>query len=199
MVARAVLAVALLTAGTWAGAATPDAQPARPVTEKGPEAIWQPMAEAMERLGLTDLQRRILAETFRQYTHETAAPAPGAGFSVDVAPTAPGGLYRMGPGGDLPARLTVRVRSSTGAQAPVSLRHTVQDFYGRKVAGGALPRAFPDAAGGATTELVVPEATAAGYYHAIVTGTRDGRSVTAVCGFAVVRPPLGGEPPAPSA
>jgi len=199
MLVRWVVAVAILAVGGVADAAVPVPEPkplpARPMTEKGPTEIWLPMAEAMDRLGLTDLQRRILAEVFHQYTYETPAAPAGTAFAIDVATTVPGGLYRMGPGGDLPARLTVRVRGAGASRLPIRLRHLVQDFYGRKVAGEDRPRLFPDDAGQATAELVIPEATAAGYYHVLVTGTRDGRSVTGVCGFAVVRPPLQGENP----
>jgi hypothetical protein len=151
MVVRRLVGIALMLLGGVA-LASPAPKPARPVRDEGPAEMWQPMTEAMERLGLTDLQRRILAQVFRQYTHERpAAPSAGAPLAVRVEPTAPGGLYRMGPGGDLPARLRVRVRAA-GRPGAVRLRYVVQDFYGRKVAGANLPQVFPDAAGQAAAD-----------------------------------------------
>jgi len=115
--------------------AAPGPKPARPVHEKGPAEIWQPMTEAMQRLGLTDLQRRILTQVFHQYVYETpAAVAPDAPLAVQIEPAVPGGLYRMGPVGDLPVRLQVHVRTK-GKPDAIRLRYLVQDFYGRKVAG----------------------------------------------------------------
>ncbi len=183
----------LLLAGVAAAAPAP--KPARPVNEKGPDEMWGPMTEAMQRLGLTDLQRRILSQVFHEYAYESSTPAgEEAPLAVRVEPAAPGGLYRLGPGGDLPVRLTVRLRAR-GAPASIDLRYLVQDFYGRKVAGGTLPRVLPDAGGRASADLVVGEATAFGYYHVLVTATSEGRTATGACGVAVVHPPAKGLTP----
>ncbi len=172
----------------------PVPRPARPVRQEGPPEFTEPMTEAMERLGLTDLQRRVLCEVFREYDHERPAPSADAPLIVQVAPTVPDGLYRLGPGGDLPVRLQVAVQVRGGVGA-VALRYLVQDFYGRKVAGGRLPRLFPDATGRARTDLVLREADAFGYYHVLVTATAGGRSATGACGFLVVYPPSEGPSP----
>jgi len=191
MVVRRVLGVGLLLLGGVALAA-PGPKPARPVHEKGPAEIWQPMTEAMQRLGLTDLQRRILTQVFHQYAYETpAAVAPDAPLAVQIEPAVPGGLYRMGPVGDLPVRLQVHVRTK-GKPDAIRLRYLVQDFYGRKVAGADLPQVFPDAAGTAEVDLVIGEATAAGYYHVLVTATCKDQTTATACGVAVVRPPAEG-------
>jgi len=173
----------------------PDPTPAQPVNEKGPAEMWEPMTEAMQRLGLTDLQRRILSQVFHEYEFERPGPAADdAPLAVQVEPTVSGGLYRLGPGGDLPVRLTVRLRAR-GAPAAIELRYLVQDFYGRKVAGGTLPRVFPDASGRATADLVVGEATVFGYYHVLVTAACEGRTATGACGIVVVHPPAKGLSP----
>ncbi len=192
MVVRRLIGIGLvLLSGTVAPAA-PAPKPAKPVREEGPAELWQPATEAMERLGLTDLQRRILAEVFHQYTHETPAPpAADAPLAVEVQPAAPLAVYPMGPGGDLPVRLRVRVRT-TGAPGAVRLRYVVQDFYGRKVAGADLPQVFPDAAGEAHADLVIDEATAAGYYHVLVTAASGDRTASSARGVAVVQPPPDG-------
>jgi len=184
-------------AAATAAAAAPAPKPAKPVHEEGPADVWQPMTEAMERLGLTDLQRRILAQVFHQYTYERPPAAADAPLAVEVEPVAPGGLYRLGPEGDLPVRLQVHVRA-TGQPGAVRLRYLVQDFYGRKVAGADLPKVFPDAAGTAEADLAVEEATAAGYYHVLVTAASRNRTASAACGVAVV-PPSTAAPNAESA
>jgi hypothetical protein len=188
MVVRRLLGVGLLLlAGVALGAPAP--KPAKPVREEGPAGMGQPMIEAMERLGLTDLQRRILAQVFHQYTYEMPPPPTAdAPLAVEVEPTVPGGVYRMGPGGDLPVRLRIRVRTAGGPSA-VRLRYLVQDFYGRKVAGADVSQVFPDPAGGATSDLAIEEATVAGYYHVLVTATGGGQTVSSACGVAVVQAP----------
>jgi len=182
----------LLLAGTAVAAAAPSPpapKPARPIHEEGPDEVWHPMTEAMQRLGLTGLQRRILAQVFHQYTYETPAPAAAdAPLAVEVEPAAPSGLYRLGPGGDLPVRLQVHVRTA-GQPGAVRLRYLVQDFYGRKVAGADLPQVFPDADGAAEADLVIKEATAAGYYHVLATAESRNRTASAACGVAVVHRP----------
>ncbi|MBL7139983.1 MAG: hypothetical protein ISS74_03655 [Planctomycetes bacterium] len=190
MVARCALATGLMLVAACAPAwaAAPEPRTAQPVSPKGPDELWQPMTEAMQRLDLTDLQCHILAQVFHQYTHETSRPAADLPLAVTVEPAVPGGLYVLGPGGDLPVRLAVKVRAA-GFPSAVQLRYSVQDFYGRKVAGGALPRVFPDASGAATADLTVGEATVFGYYHVLVTATAEGASVTGARGFAVVHPP----------
>ncbi|MFO8014992.1 MAG: hypothetical protein R6X20_17020 [Phycisphaerae bacterium] len=191
MVVRRLLGVGLLLLAGVAPAA-PAPKPAKPVREEGPAEMWQPMTEAMERLGLTDLQRRILAQVFHPHAHETPPPpAADAPLAVEVDPAVPGGVYRMGPGGDLPVRLRIRVRT-TGRPGAVRLRYLVQDFYGRKVAGADLRQVFPDAAGKATADLAIEEATVAGYYHVLVTATGGNQTAAAAYGAVVVPAPLEG-------
>jgi len=192
MVFRRLLGIGLVLLSGTAALAAPAPQPAKPVREEGPAELWQPIVEAMDRLGLTDLQRRILAQVFHQYTHETPAlPAADAPLVVEVEPAVADGVYRMGPGGDLPVRLRLGVRA-TGRPATVRLRYLAQDFYGRKIAGGDLPRVFPDAAGQAQADLVLKEATVADYYHVTVTAESAERTVSSACGVAVVPPPAEG-------
>jgi len=193
MAARFALAagLALLAAAyspVRAAEPAPEPTPAQPVSPKGPDELGQPMAEAMQRLDLTDLQCRILAQVFHQYTHETPPQRADLPLAVTIEPTVPGGLYVLGPGGDLPARLTVKVRA-TGFPSAIQLRYSVQDFYGRKVAGGALPQVFPGASGVAAADLTVGEATVFGYYHVLVTATAEGATAAGAGGFAVVPPP----------
>jgi len=180
-------ALALLALCAAARAETPLAQPARPVSPNGPEELGQPMTEAMQRLDLTDLQRRILLQPFHQYAHEMPATPAGSPLTVTVEPTVPGGLYVLGPGGDLPARLTVKVHAA-GFPSAIQLRYLVQDFYGRKVAGGAMPQVFPDASGMATADLTVGEANVFGSYHVLVTATGEGARAAGACGFVVLYP-----------
>jgi hypothetical protein len=152
-------------------------------------------------LNLTDLQRRVLEQVFHRHAFE-APPPPTvqARFGVKVEPLAPGGLCRIGPEGDLPARLTVTV-GLVGPPRPVRLRYYAEDFYGRKVAEGNLPNVYPDASGLATADLVLKEVSAFGYYHVIVTATVEdpgaaggppqggqavGEMAAAACGLAVV-------------
>jgi len=193
MAVRFAFATALVVLAVCApaGVGAPAAQPAHPVSPTGPEELWQPMTQAMQRLDLTDLQRRILAQPFHQYTHETSASPAGAPLTVTIEPAVPGGLYVLGPGGDLPARLTVKVRAK-GFPSAVRLRYVVQDFYGRKVAGGDLPQVFPDASGTATADLTVGEANVFGYYHVLVTATGEEATAVGARGFAVVHPPARG-------
>ena len=139
-------------------------------------------------LSLTDLQRRVLEQIFHRHDFETPpAPEADADFGVKVEPVAPGGLFVLGPDGDLPVRLTVTVRS-TGPRAPVRVRYYAEDFYGRKVGDGSLPAVFPDSFGLATINLALSEITALGYYHVLVTATTDNRTAKAACGVAVVYP-----------
>ena len=130
---------ALLLAGAAAGAQTasapapaaaraPAAETAPALTPPG--AIPEPPDE-MRTLHLTDLQRRILDQIFTRHVFETPAPpGPTATFGVKVEPLLPGGVYRMGPQGDLPVQLSVMVRSEESRSA-VRLTYLAQDFYGR--------------------------------------------------------------------
>jgi len=171
------------------------AVPARPVAEEAPTHVWDLPPEAMQVLNLTGPQLRVLGQVFHQYTYEAPpAPAPGAAFGVRVRPTVPGGLYRMKTGGDLPARLVVTVRS-TGTPSAIGLRYMAQDFYGRNVASGTLPPVYPDTFGMATADLVLKGLSAFGYYHVLVTATREGHSVMGSCGIVIVQPPLEGPDP----
>ena len=163
------------------------ATPAQPVAGEAPGHIWDLPPDAMQVLDLSGLQLRVLGQVFHQYVYETPVAKADATLGVTVGPTVPGGLYRMGAGGDLPARLAVTVRS-TGSPSAIGLRYVAQDFYGRKVASGTLPPVYPDASGRAVADLVVKELSAFGYYHVLVTATRQGRSVTGSCGVAVVEP-----------
>ena len=172
--------------------------PAQPVAEKGAGQVWDLPPEVMQVLNLTGLQLRLLGQVFHQYAYETPPPPKAdAAFGVKVDASVPGGLYRMGSGGDLPVRLVVSVRS-TGTPSAVSLRYLAQDFYGRKVASGTLPPVYPDKFGMAAADLILKELSAFGYYHVLVTATREGRSVTGWCGVAVVHPlPEGPDPKSP--
>jgi len=172
--------------------------PAQPVAEEVPGHVWDLPPDAMQTLNLTGLQLRILGQAFHQYAYETPPPpAPDATFGVKVGPSVPGGLYRMGTGGDLPARLVVTVRS-TGTPSAVRLRYVVQDFYGRKVASGPLPPVYPDKFGMATADMVLKGLSAFGYYHVLVMATRGQQHVTGSCGVALVQPlPEGPAPQSP--
>ena len=171
------------------------ATPAQPVADEAAAHVWDLPPEAMQVLGLTGLQLRVLGQVFHQYAFETPPPAKAdATLGVAVGPTVPGGLYRMGGDGDLPARLAVTVRS-TGTPSAIGLRYLAQDFYGRKVASGTLPPVYPDVSGKAAADLVIKELSAFGYYHVLVTATREGRSVTGSCGLAVVQPLAEGPDP----
>ena len=172
--------------------------PARPVAEEAPAHVWDLPPEAMQVLNLTGLQLRVLGQVFHQYAYETPPPpAPDATFGVRVRPTVPGGLYRMGTGGDLPARLVVTVRS-TGTPSAIGLRYVAQDFYGRNVASGTVPPVYPDTFGVATADLVLKGLSTFGYYHVLVTAAREGQSVMGACGMAIVQPlPEGPDPRSP--
>ena len=158
-------------------------------------AVGPDPPDDLQALNLTDLQWRVLAQVFHRHVFESPPP-PGvdAPFVVKVEPTAVGGLYRLGPGGDLPARLTVTV-GSTGLPAAIRLDYYVEDFYGRKVAAGTLPSIFPDAGGAATADLVLNEVNAFGYYHVLVTATSEGRTAKGACSLAVICPVAGGAEP----
>jgi hypothetical protein len=160
--------------------------PAVPAVPGGPSAIPEPPDE-MKTLQLTELQRRILEQVFHQHKFETPAPPPpSATFGVKVDPLVPGGAYRLGAPGDLPAQLLVTVRS---VQSPAAIRLTylVQDFYGRKVAGGDLPPVFPDRFGMAAADLTLKEVTTAGYYHVLVTALSEESTAAGACGIAIVQ------------
>ncbi len=153
--------------------------------------------DEMRSLSLTDLQRKILGEILHRHVFESPPPpAADARFGVKVEPTVPGGLYRMGSEGDLPVRLTVMV-GLRGAPVQISLRYWAEDFYGRKVADGALPPIFPDANGVAAADLAIKELNAVGYYHIIVTAVCESQTAVGTCGIAVVYPPAA-EPDAKS-
>ena len=144
--------------------------------------------DTTQTLNLTDLQRRILEQVFHEHAFEApAAPAADAPLGVRVEPTAPGGLYRLGAGGDLPARLTITV-GSPGAMTPVRVIYYAEDFYGRKVAEGTFPAIFPDKFGVGTAEVVLQDVAAFGYYHVIVTATSETRTATGACGLVIVHP-----------
>lgn len=180
--------VLLAWAGAASGASDVPPAPATPVTVGTPHENEDALPDPMQALNLTDLQRRVLMQPFHCYAFETPAPAPeGAPLAVKVESAAPGGLYRLGPAGDLPVRLAVTVRSVRRAAA-VKLRYLAQNFYGSKVAEGTLPPVLPDGAGEARADLVLKELDAFGYYHVLVTATSDEGSVTAFCGIAVVQP-----------
>jgi hypothetical protein len=141
-------------------------------------------------LNLTDLQRRVLEQVFHRHVFETpAAAVADADFSVALEPTATGGLCRMGTGGDLPVRMTVKLKA--GPVAPVHLRYYAEDFYGRKVGEGTMPDVLPDTAGTATADLVLKELSTFGYYHVIVTATVETKTATASSGVVVVQPAEG--------
>jgi hypothetical protein len=164
---------------------------ARPAASAAPAAhLAEPEPlDDFRTLSLTDLQRRVLEQVFHRHPFE-APPPPDAQtrLAIKVEPVAPGGLCRMGPEGDLPARLTVTV-GLAGPPAPVRLRYYAEDFYGRKIAEGTLPNVFPDAVGMATADLVLREITAFGYYHVLVTASAAGQTATAACGIAAVHAP----------
>jgi len=139
-------------------------------------------------LDLTNLQREVLHRVFGQHTFEAPAlPSADADLGLRVDPTAPGGLYRMGAEGDLPLRLRVAIRS-IGSLEPVALAYRVVNFYGQKVAEGALGPAVPDEHGTAALSLVIEDITRAGYYHVLVTGESGGRTALGACGVVIVLP-----------
>jgi hypothetical protein len=165
-------------AGTGPAAASPAAVPA---TEAEPP-------DDLRVLRLTDAQRKILDRTFQRHPFENPPPPKDdAEIGVKVEPTVPGGLYRMGPGGDLPVRVAVTVRV-VGGPAKVALRYSVEDFYGRKAGEGVLPAAFTDAGGMVATELVLKDLASFGYYHVVVTAAADDRLAMGSGGLAVVHP-----------
>jgi len=169
---RGVLLVGFCLA--WAAAAPP---------------VW---GQGANPLDLTNLQREVLHRVFEQHTFEAPAPpSADADLGVRVDPTAPGGLYRMGPEGDLPL-LRVAIRS-VGSLEPVGLAYRVVNFYGQKVAEGALGPAVPDEHGMAALSLVLEDITRAGYYHVLVTGESGGRTASGACGVVIV-PPVDNEP-----
>jgi hypothetical protein len=156
-----------------------------------PDAAATPETEPpddLRVLRLTDQQRKILDRIFQRHAFENP-PQPRAGASLDVTvePTVPGGLYRLGPGGDLPVRLTVTVHAFN-SPAKVGLRYLVEDFYGRKAADGSMPAVITSATGAATAELTLKELTAFGYYHVLVTATTESQMVIVPCGVAVIYP-----------
>lgn len=206
----AILAMAVLSIAAWAAlAAAPAPKSSAPGSSEAPVAVpvgepgapppakstpAGPAAEAeapdeFRTLLLTDPQRRVLEQVFRRHPfEEPPAPEPLALLAVKVEPVAPGGLCRIGPEGDLPARLAVSI-NLMGKPSPVRLRYYAEDFYGRKIADGILPDVVPDAAGVATADLELKEITAFGYYHVLVTAMVDNQSVTAACGIAAVHAP----------
>ncbi|MGB2966189.1 MAG: hypothetical protein WBD14_02120, partial [Phycisphaerae bacterium] len=147
-----------------------------------------PEEEIGNPLGLTPAQRDALTQVFRRHTFAAFPdPAADAPLGVRLDPTVPGALYRMGPEGDLPPRLRVTVRSP-GSMEPVQLEYLVVNFYGRKVADGTITSAVPDAAGIASTNLVLNELDRFGYYHVTVKATAGGEEAKSACGIAVVEP-----------
>ena len=91
--------------------------------------------------------------------------------------------------------MTVR---STGTPSAIGLRYVAQDFYGRNVVSGTLPPVYPDTFGMATADMALKGLSAFGYYHVLVTATREGRSVMGSCGIAIVQPlPEGPDPKSP--
>jgi hypothetical protein len=181
----AVLLAAAGASPAPAGEPASAAEAAPPPTPPG--AIPEPPDE-MRTLHLTDLQRRLLEQVFTRHAFEMPVPpSPGATFGVKVDPLAPGGVYRLGPQGDLPVQLSVTVRSEESRSA-VRLTYMAQDFYGRKVAGGELPPVFPDRFGLAVADLPLKEIAAAGYYHVLVTAASDEATAKGACGIAIVQP-----------
>ena len=180
MAARWMIWALMALGVAWAGAAAasaaePAMAPAKvDATKTDATAAAEPVPavelppDALQTLGLTDLQRRVLDQVFRRHAYEMPTTSD-AELSAGVAPVAGGGLYRMGPVGDLPATLVVTVSSKTERE-PIQVSWMAQDFYGRKVGGAKLPPIFPDAAGLATAFAI----GAAG----LATGTR---SATTMC------------------
>ena len=183
--ASAALGVWLLWTGAAAAAGAADVA--------GGVAAPAPMG--LETLGLTPLQQRILSDVFAKHAFQTPEPPPpDADFGVLVEPTVPGGVYRRGPGGDLPARLRVAVRK-VGVPAAARFAYRVDDFYGRKVAEGTLEAVQTDALGLAAADLVLRDLFSVGYYHVYVSATSVDRRAEGACGIAVVDAAEGGERP----
>jgi hypothetical protein len=162
-----------------AAAPAPEPGAAVPVENEPPEDL--------RILSLTDPQWKILGQVFQRHTFEVHEPAAGAELSVKIEPAAPGGLYRLGLGGDLPVRVTVTVQS-VGSPARAGLRYFVEDFYGRKAAEGSAGTVITGADGRASTELVLSDLTTFGYYHILVTATAEDRIAIGSCGVAVIHP-----------
>jgi len=151
-----------------------------------PAAALEVPADELFSLNLTDLQRRILDQVFHRHAFEMPATAD-VELSVSVGPSVAGGLYRMGPLGDLPAALAVTVSSKTLREA-VEVSYMAQDFYGRKVGGAKLPPIFPDSAGLATADIVLTDLNTFGFYHVLVTAICGRHTAAGSCGMAIVHP-----------
>jgi hypothetical protein len=183
---QSVLMMAIL-ALAWAGPVRAAAPAPELVPSATPAAETEP-PDDLRVLRLTDTQRRILDQVFQRHAFESPPPPPGsAPFGVMVEPTVPGGLYRLGPAGDLPVHVRVSV-GFVGAPAKVALRYYAEDFYGRKAAEGTLPPVFTDATGVSSIDLVLKDLTVAGYYHVLVTGSSEERLAVGSCGLVVVQP-----------
>jgi hypothetical protein len=147
-----------------------------------------PEAEIGNPLGLTAAQRAALDQVFSRYAFLAfPEPAPDAPIGVRLDTTVPGGLYRLGSEGDLPPRLRVTVRSP-GSLDAARIEYFVVNFYGRKVAEGAVTAPLPDAAGMASANLVLNELDRFGYYHVYVKATAGDLGARAGCGLAIVHP-----------
>ena len=166
------LLVAAVLAAAWAGqamAAAPAPAPTAPAPAVAATAETEP-PEDLRVLSLTDPQWRILNQIFQRHVFESPPKAAAhVPLSVAAEPTVPGGLYRLGAGGDLPVRLSVTVRAD-GPPAKVGLRYYAEDFYGRKVADGALEPVLTDETGVARRTFPLKELTAFGCYHVLVDG-----------------------------
>ncbi len=130
---------------------------------------------------LTELQLGVLRQVFTRY--DFTAPSPGDGaLAVEVEPVAPGGVYRLGEQGDLPA--TVRVTLRAGGTEPVAPSYRVVNFYGQEASRGTMEPLAP----GASADLVLGEIDRFGYYHVAVRARAGGAEATGTCGFVVVHP-----------
>jgi hypothetical protein len=147
--------------------------------------------EDLRVLRLTDVQWRILNRVFQRHVFESPPKAVDRGpLSITAEPTVPGALYRLGSGGDLPVRLSLAVLAA-GPPSRVGLRYYVEDFYGRKVADGAVEPVFTDETGTARRVITLKELTAFGCYHVLVTASTEDHLAVASVDLAVVFPPGG--------
>jgi hypothetical protein len=192
--AAVVLAAGASALGGEADVAVPAPAPTAPIVVGTPPEGGEIAPDRLRDLALTDLQRRVLMDVFHRAALESPLPAPAAAtLAVRVDPVLPGGIYRLGPRGDLPARLEVSVRAAPGAS--VDLRYVAMNFYGAKVADGTLPPVIADAAGAAGAELALKDLAAFGYYHVLVTATSGERTASAAGGVILAQPPEDGAAP----
>ena len=168
-----------------------DAEPAKPAPKTSPAdaaKAAEPAPASPTGLRLTPLQEKILGQTFVQHPFEDRkSPSADEPFDVEVTATEPGAVYRLGPVGDLPAKLKVHV-TKAGAPVVVNLAWKAVDFYGRKVAEGTLPPEAVDAAGKLAAELELKDLLFAGYFHVYVTATAEGRKAVGGGGLVIVPP-----------